>query len=746
LSAGDGRARASRLRTTPFSLSVAALVIVSLHLVAESRLSAAAAQRPNIVLIMSDDMGYSDIGCYGGEIQTPVLNSLASGGLRFTQFYNTGRCCPTRASLLTGLYPHQAGVGWMLQDQGLPGYTTGLNRNCLTIAQVMRSAGYRTYMTGKWHVTAKTRPESDQDQANWPLQRGYDRFFGTIHGAGSFYDPNSLTRDNQLIAPEDPETFFYTDAISQNAARYVREHAGQHGDKPFFMYVAYTAAHWPMHARPHNIARYQGVYDGGWDAIRQQRYERMQQMGLIDPAWELTPRDAKSPAWEEAPDKQWEIRLMEVYAAMVDCMDQGIGQIVTALQDTDQFDNTLVFFLQDNGGCAEGMGRGDQVTYRDSEPETLKPMAPGELQYDMIPKRTRDGRAVRQGRGVMAGPADTYLGYGLSWANASNTPFREYKHWVHEGGISTPLIAHWPAGIATQRRGQLESQPGHLIDLMATCVDVGGAQYPTVCDGQPITPLEGASLRPAFSGQSLNRQGPIFWEHEGNCAVRDGRWKLVRKGNMGSGETTPWELYDMTADRSEMHDLAEQHPERVAQMSAQWEAWAEHAQVTPWPWGRERRKAKRSAKKRFELKAGDALEQAAAPDITDRPFRIQAAISEPGEGVIVAQGGVSLGYTLYISDGVPFFATRHKGQLTIIGGDQSLPAGSATIDVALAQDGRVTLQVDGATVASGQTPGTIQIPVDGLTVGSDGGDPVGQYAGPNAFGGKIDQVRIELDK
>jgi arylsulfatase len=553
---------------------------------AESQASVRKQQRPNIIIMMSDDMGYSDIGCYGGEIDTPVLNQLAENGLRFTQFYNTARCCPTRASLLTGLYQHQAGVGWMLQNQGLPGYTTGLNRNSMTIAEVMRTAGYRTYMTGKWHVTSKVRPKEETDKANWPLQRGFDRFFGTIHGAGSFYDPNSLTRGNQLIAPEDPDTFFYTDAISDTAAQYVRDHARQNTDTPFFMYVAYTAAHWPMHARPHNIAKYKGVYDCGWDDIRAQRHARMKKMGLVDPSWQISPRDAKSPAWEEASDKPWEICLMEVYAAMVDCMDQGIGRLVAALDDTNQLDNTLVFYLQDNGGCAEGMGRGKNLTYRDSDPEQLKPMQPGELQYDMIPKRTRDGKALRQGRGVMAGPADTYLGYGLSWANASNTPFREYKHWVHEGGISTPLIAHWPQGIAARRRGHLDGQPGHLIDLMATCVDVAGAEYPTTFGGEEITPLEGTSLRPAFDGKSLQRDKPIFWEHEGNCAIRDGKWKLVRKGNMKTGETTPWELYDMVADRTEMKNLAQKHPELVAELASKWEAWAAHAKVKPWPWGR----------------------------------------------------------------------------------------------------------------------------------------------------------------
>jgi len=716
---------------------IASILSLAICLVATCSLNAQ--NRPNIILIMSDDMGYSDIGCYGGEIQTPVLDGLADGGLRFTQFYNTGRCCPTRASLLTGLYPHQAGVGHMLGDKGLPGYTTGLNRNCLTIGEAMRLAGYRTYMTGKWHVTKQTKPSGDHEKFNWPLQRGFDRFFGTIHGAGSFYDPNSLTRDNELIPPDSPD-FFYTDAISQNASQFVRDHAKDYGDKPFFMYVAFTAAHWPMHARPHNLEKYDGVYDCGWDAIRDARYKRVKELGLIDPSWAMTPRDIKSPAWEDAEDKDWESALMQVYAAMVDCMDQGIGQIVGALKDTGRFDNTLIFFLQDNGGCAEAMGRGNKITYK-ADPDKIEPMKPDELQYDMIPKRTRDGRALRQGRGVMPGPADTYLGYGLSWANASNTPFREYKHWVHEGGISTPLIVHWPKGIAADRRGKLETQPGHLIDIMATCVDLGGVNYPAKYNGEPITPLEGVSLKPAFQAKDLGRTKPIFWEHEGNCALRDGKWKIVRKGNMGTGENTPWELYDMEADRTELHDLAAKMPERLRKMADVWEAYALHAKAKPWPWGMNK---KGNNKKKFTLQTGADLVKADAPQTSNRSLTIEARLKSTGDGVIVAQGGVVHGYTLYVKDGKPAFSMRHKGKVTTVTSDEALPAGACTITVELPVAGDVVLTVNGKDAARAKSPGAVTTPGDGLTVGQDGGDPVGPYEGPQEFQGKIEKVVIKL--
>lgn len=533
--------------------------------------------RPNIVLIMADDMGYSDIGCYGGEIETPRLDRLAGNGLRFTQFYNTGRCCPTRASLMTGLYPHQAGVGHMMGDRGLPGYRGDLGSNCRTIAEVLRTAGYATYMSGKWHVTKKISPQSDADKHNWPRQRGFDRFFGTIHGAGSFYDPNTLTLDNRYITPDEvaePGSFYYTDAIAEHATDFIQKHEGA---KPFFLYVAFTAPHWPMHARGEDIKKYDGRYAAGWDALRVERHQRLIELGIVDKSWPLTPRDPAAPTWDRVEDKAWFERRMEVYAAMVDVLDRGVGRIVDALAEREQLDDTLIFFLADNGGCAEEYGSRGPVRPRPGT--VIEPLAKDTLQTRMQPRITRDGKPVRTGRGVMPGPADTYIAYGLPWANASNTPFRLYKHFVHEGGISTPLIVHWPAKITSSRRGKLEPQPGHLIDIMATCVDVAGATYPESVDGQAITPLEGVSLRPALNGDALQRTRPLFWEHEGNRAIRAGKWKLVARGARG-----PWELYDLADDRTELNNLAAEQPERVKQMAAAWEAWAGRAKVKPWPW------------------------------------------------------------------------------------------------------------------------------------------------------------------
>lgn len=540
-----------------------------------------AADKPNIIYIMSDDMGYSDIGCYGSEIETPNLNKLAENGIRFTQFYNTGRCCPTRASLLTGLYPHQAGVGHMMNDRGHDGYLGDLNRNCVTIAEALKSANYRSYLSGKWHVTKVIDPRDQDDKHNWPLQRGFDRFYGTIHGAGSFFDPNTLTRDNTFISPcADPEygpeqmangQFYYTDAIADHAVRFVREHHFEHGDQPFFMYVSFTAAHWPMHALDHDIAKYAGRYDAGYDAIRAARYQRMIDLGLIDQR--STTNFAIPDQAKETEHWPWDKRNMEVYAAMIDSMDQGIGRIMASLAETGQLENTLVCFFQDNGGCAENYGRRGQGAPRANQP-TRPPLSDQHIQTQMTPSQSRGGYPMRQGKGAMAGAADTAIGYGRAWATVSNTPFREYKHWVHEGGISTPLIVHWPSKL--RRNGQLEPTPGHLIDLMATAIDVSGATYPTTYhDGQAIKPMEGKSLVPVFMGQSIEREA-IYWEHEGNRAIRVANHKLVAKGPRGK-----WELYDLAADRSEQNDLSQSQPKLAKKLADLWQAYAERASVLP---------------------------------------------------------------------------------------------------------------------------------------------------------------------
>ncbi len=518
--------------------------------------------KPNVVLILNDDMGFSDIGCYGGEVDTPHLDRLAANGLRFSQFYNTARCSPSRASMLTGLHPHQTGVGILTYDSGPEGYAGNLNQRCVTIAQALKTSGYRTYMSGKWHVASSLTKPTD----TWPLQRGFDEFFGTIIGAGSFYDPNTLTRGNANAEHEArAEGFFYTDAISDQAVAYIDQHASTHGDQPFFEYVAYTAPHWPLHAHEADIAKYKGRFDAGWDALREARLEKLVASGILKDAWKLTERDPSQPPWSEAQaDEQfraWTLRCMEVYAAQIDRMDQGIGRIIAALERTGQLDNTVVIFLADNGACAEDIPEGVTID---------------ELVNKLMIARdtTRTGEPVHFGNdtGRMPGPENTYQSYGTAWANLSNTPFRLYKHWIHEGGIATPLIVHWPAGITD--KGGIRHAPGYLPDIMATVLEITGTPYPASFEGRAIDPLEGRSLMPVFS-QDGGARPPMFWEHEGNAAVRIGQWKLVKRYPLD------WELYDLEADRTELNDLSAQHPARVADMAAQYDAWAARCGVIP---------------------------------------------------------------------------------------------------------------------------------------------------------------------
>lgn len=493
-------------------------------------------EQPNIILILADDMGYSDLGCYGSEIPTPNIDRLATKGIRFTQFYNGARCSPSRASLLTGLYPHQAGVGYLTSDWaqyirdslGAPGYQNQLSKNVVTIAEALRPAGYATYMSGKWHV--------GQERPYWPVDRGFDSSIVVLKGYHYFHPQDGLWAKNDALFTPDTTGFYATNYISNHAARFIRQHDAH---QPFFLYLAYTAPHWPLHAPAGDIARHRGKYLVGWDSLRQRRYEKMISMGIIDGSWHLSNRDEDAPAWDslsQARQDAWDLR-MAVYAAQIEILDRGIGTLMNELDARGKTQNTLIFFLSDNGASAEPIDRDDP----DAE----------------------------------TGTAGSFLAYGLPWANASNSPFRLYKHWVHEGGIATPLIVSWPGQLSGDKY-RVTHEQGHLIDIMATCLEVAGADYPHEFRGHEIIPMEGRSLLPLLRGEARESHRALFWEHEGNRAVRQGNWKLVSRYRQ------PWELYDLAGDRSELHDRSGQHPGRVSKMSAMYEEWARRAFVVPW--------------------------------------------------------------------------------------------------------------------------------------------------------------------
>ncbi len=508
--------------------------------------------RPNIVVILADDMGYSDLGCYGGEIDTPHLNALAADGVRFTQFYNAGRCCPTRASLLTGIYPHQADVGNMVyRDQGT-GYHGYLNKRCVTLAEVLRRAGYHTMMSGKWHV--------GHHNGVYPSQRGFDRFYGIHKHVDSYFKvlPGCpvFMNGKQVLTPTDspknklhPDREWHTTEVFTDYALRFLDETKKKND-PFFLYLAYNSPHWPLEAPDKEIEKYRGRYTSGWEEVRKKRFERMKKMGLVQDNRKLSPPE--SPQWETLSDddrQNLDFR-RAIYAAQIDVMDQNIGRVVRKLKELGVLDNTLILFLSDNGCSAEPEQK--MFGYRFKE-NRLK---------NFSSWRTQSGRSSSQG---------------LAWANASNTPFRKYKKWAHEGGIATPLIAHWP-NVITQK-GTLCHQPGHIIDVMATCVAAAKAAYPKTYDGNRIQPMEGTSLLPAFKGEPLHRKPPLFWEHIGNWAVRDGDWKLVCDGPAG-----PLELYNLKEDRTELHNLIRKYPGKAAALVKRWEEWAGRAHVLPWPY------------------------------------------------------------------------------------------------------------------------------------------------------------------
>ena len=485
----------------------------------------AADKRPNIVLILCDDMGYSDIGCYGGEIQTPNLDSLAAGGIRYSQMYNTSKCTTTRSSILTGRY--------------VTGASTGINYvKGQTIGEVLKAAGYRTLWSGKNHSSIK------------PPERGFDRFYGFQGGACNFWNPGDqlqnggkfphikayewMVDDKWLpkYIPEDPN-YFMTDVITDNAVSWLKQYSGE--DKPFFLFLAYNAPHWPLHAPDKDIAKYKGVYDGGYQKIRQARYKKMIDLGVIDPKTAPLYK-ADIADWNSVPEKEQklEAKRMEIHAAMVDNMDQNIGRVMDLLKKQGEFENTLFLFLTDNGASHER----DMRAFKNYTPTGKEKMG-GVMSYECI---------------------------GYNWSQVANTPLARHKTTSHEGGVNTPLIAHWPKGI--KKTNSWEHQPAHLVDIMSTAIEMAGANYLEEFNGKKTMPLQGLSLVPTFSAKKLGaRKTPIGYNFGRGKGVRSERWKLV------SYKNGPWELYDMVNDRTETKNLADKMPEKVSEMIKLYDQW-----------------------------------------------------------------------------------------------------------------------------------------------------------------------------
>jgi len=503
---------------------------------------------PNILIILADDMGYSDLGCFGAEvIRTPNLDRLAGEGLMLTHFYNAARCCPSRASLLTGLYPHQAGMGSMAdQEITLDAYAGHLSAHAVTIADALKQSGYDTYTSGKWHV--------GDEREHWPLKKGFDHCFSFIQGASSYFsnhpyrnsewpwsDGTLQTIDDETIFKYPTDTLIYaTDLYTDHAIRFAN--MSRSSGNPFFIYLAYTAPHWPLHALPGDIEKYSGSFDQGWDRLRDQRFENQKELGIMEDDWRLSERDPAVPAWDSlSSDRRiYYSRLMEVYAAMIDRMDQNIGRLIRHLESNGQLENTVIFFMSDNGGC-----RAESIPYL----------------HDYFSRESPPGSPR------------SFTAYGEGWANASNTPFRLFKATVHEGGIASPFIAWNPSLIAP---GIVDHTPAHIIDLMPTCLSLAGGEYPDTHDGEWIHPMEGIDLSPLFSHQEIYRPEPLFFEHHGNEAVLDHGYKLVRRADH------PWELYRMDTDRTETNDLIPVAGEQlIADLLSAYRGWESRVGVFP---------------------------------------------------------------------------------------------------------------------------------------------------------------------
>jgi arylsulfatase len=528
--------------------------------------------KPNILVILADDMGYSDMGCYGGEIETPNLDQLAQNGIRFSHFYNAGRSCPTRASLLTGLYPHQAGIGRMTFDDNLPGYRGTMTHNGVTIAEVLQDAGYQTGMVGKWHV-AETPLRPDQRQwlahqvqheefapiENYPTRRGFQDFYGTIYGVVDYFDPFSLVNGETPVTSV-PEGYYSTVALADSASAYISRYA--QSEKPFFLYLSFHSPHWPLHALPEDIAKYENTYKAGWEALRNARYERIKQKGIFsDTTGLLSPRQFAD-RWSENPDSAWDAHAMAVHAAMVHRMDIEIGKVIRTLEKSGELDNTLILFLVDNG-CSN---------------ESPQLFTAGENDR---PAELRNGAPViyPKNKETLPGAQNVWAGIGAKWANVANTPFRFWKAVMHEGGICTPAIAYWPAGLKA-KKGSVSGEPCHVVDIMATCIDVADAKYPSTYNEHDIIPLEGVSFLPVLqAGKCDKRHEVIGFEHfREKALISHDKWKIVQRPRKNV-----WELYDLNTDRTELHDLSGQYPEKLATLTAEYEAWAKRCMVMPSP-------------------------------------------------------------------------------------------------------------------------------------------------------------------
>jgi len=700
---------------------------------------------PNVIVIVLDDIGFSDLGCYGSEIPTPNIDRLAAGGLKYTNFRTTAMCSPTRAALMTGLNHHSAGMGWLADaDVGFPGYRGDLTHEAPTMAEILRDGGYSTFHVGKWHVNAERSNGPLGPTDNWPLSRGFERAHWFMGHSADFFAPAELYDDNSAITGDLPAGYYTTDDFTDRGMAYVNEQISLNPDKPFLLQLAYNAAHSGLQARAEDRDRFKGVYDIGWDEVRTRRLARQKDLGILPAETELPPRNPGIKAWADLPanERRLYARYMEVYAGIVHRLDVNIGRLLDFLEARKLIDNTLIVLFSDNGGSAEGTPTGTPnflataggIAFDTDEALTL---------YDQM------------------GDGDTYPHYPMGWGMASNTPFKMYKQYTFLGGICDPLILHWPQGIKAY--GQTRRQFTHVIDILPTVLDVTGIAPPARYQGRAAKPIEGASFRATFTDQAAPpARTEQYFEMGGQRAYHADGWEAVALHERGKPyDTDVWALYDLSRDPTQIRDLSTQYPDRLADLKARFIAAGERYDVFPLDDRNavlkiigERQRHKVRAHWEF-LPPFMPISAAVGPQPGGRSHRIAVTIdrgSTDENGVLVALGNMYAGWVMYIHDNRLHYEHNHTPRFDGFSVADPLPAGRITVEFAMNMTerpfvGTGSLSVGGEVRASHAFKRTLfAAPFEGITIGRDGRGRVSRaYTGPNPFRGRIDKVVFDID-
>ncbi len=720
---------------------------------------------PNIVIILLDDAGFSDFGAFGAEIETPNIDQLAENGLSFNNFTTTAVCSPSRAALLTGLNHHSAGVGWLANmDTGFPGYRGEIATNAVTLPEVLKDNGYNTMMVGKWHLINSAHLSVTGPYNSWPTQRGFERYWGFLDGESNQFTPAYLYAGNEVIQTELPKDFYFPEAMTDKAIQMLKDQRAAARDKPFFLYYASGGPHAPHHTKAEDRAKYRGRYDQGYDKIRAARLAKQKQLGIAPSNTDLTPHLKSVVAWDELTDDDRKVsaRLQENYAAYVDQLDQQIGRLVEYLRESGELDNTIIVVSSDNGGSKETGTLGTTMATR-----YLHGIA------DTTARNLEDFDNI--------GGPDSHPNYPLGWTQVSNTPFNFTKATTHGGGVRDPLIIHWPKRISD--KGAVRTQFHHINDIMPTLLEATGIGHPESYRGQQVKPMEGTSMAYTFTdGESASRKSCQYYELAANRAFVEDGWKIVTFVPRNQAyDSVPWELYNLTEDFSEAHDLAAQNPEKVKELEAKW--WAAAAQYNVLPVddrpimkkGAASMKRKKNLRyKHFSYQPGlSTIHNIQAPTLIGQPFSISAKVTRDNlkqSGVIAAQGGYDVGYALYIKDNHLNYEVNIGGNHTIVTSTQALPKGEVTVRATFTPSKRKPAhkaehqKSDGDFNASHLPQGTVTLyindqaagskhfapPVpfnswEGLDIGRDLRTPVSKaYKVPFTFEGQIESVDYDI--